>query len=147
MDEIEWESSASSAADASPGLDDVESKEAPAPESAGAQPSPENDQPTDDQPQPTYAWLITQGLSAEHSATEVGRLGPAGATRRFTIPKVLNVGEEFRLVDRDGTVRFSGKIAGEYEGVEPVVDFGIGHSCFVIEYLRGGQWVRVRVSS
>jgi hypothetical protein len=103
--------------------------------------------PTVRNPEPLYAWLITDGLAAGETATKLGRLGPIGASRRFSVSKVLTAGVEFRLMDRDGAVRFGGRIAGQYEGVEPVVDFGIDHDCFIIEYRRGEEWVRVRASA
>jgi hypothetical protein len=57
---------------------------------------------------------------------------------------VLKEGEHFRLLNREGQVRFLGMILGTYQGVEPLVDFGIARQCYVIQYRRDGKWVRVR---
>ena len=64
--------------------------------------------------------------------------------QREDCPPNLKGGARFRLTNRNGTARFSGMIAGSYQGVEPLVDFGMDHDCYVIEYLRDGKWVRVR---
>jgi len=139
--EIEWDSAEpwSAPAPPAPAKPDRPAKPTPAPESAAAAPAKAVAGTGIG-----YAWLVTQGISVESTATSLGRLGPPGAAKRFTIPRVLTTGEPFRLLDREGKVRFNGRIAGEYQGVEPVVDFGMDHGCFLIEYQRGGRWVRVR---
>jgi hypothetical protein len=93
---------------------------------------------------PNYAWLITEDARADDTSASVGRHGPNGAARAFTTLQVLNEGEEFRLMNREGEIRFNGRITGEYQGVEPLVDFGMDRDCYLIEYHRRGQWVRVR---
>jgi len=93
---------------------------------------------------PCYAWLVTADVKAADTSASVGRRGPPGADPALTTSRVLNEGQEFRLLSRDGEVRYLGKIAGKYQGVEPLVDFGIARECYVIQYRRGGEWVRVR---
>lgn len=93
---------------------------------------------------PPYAWLITSDVNAVDTAASVGRRGPRGADRALTTSRILKEGEQFRLLTREGDVRFRGAIAGKYQGVEPLVDFGIDRDCYLIQYLRDGKWVRVR---
>jgi hypothetical protein len=83
----------------------------------------------------------------ESTATSIGRLGPTGSSRGFSVSKVLHTGTEFRLLDRAGQVRYSGRISGDYQGMEPVVDFGMDHDCFMVEYNHDGQWIRARAAS
>ncbi len=92
---------------------------------------------------PAYAWLVTAG-GVEDTAANLGKLGPSGASRHFPIPRVLKEGREFRLRDRDGKIAFTGKIAGNFKGLEPIADFGLDHGCLRIEYLRGDRWTELR---
>lgn len=93
---------------------------------------------------PAYAWLITSDVTAADTSALVGRRGPPGADSALTTSRVLKEGEHFRLLNREGQVRFLGMILGTYQGVEPLVDFGIARQCYVIQYRRDGKWVRVR---
>jgi hypothetical protein len=54
----------------------------------------------------------------------------------------LDLGERFRMKDDDGQVYYHGRIAGDYDGFEPLDDFGAPNAgCTSIEY-RGtnGGW-------
>lgn len=93
---------------------------------------------------PAYAWLITSDVAAADTSASVGRRGPPGADSALTTARVVKEGEQFRLLNRKGQVRFLGMILGTYQGVEPLVDFGVARECFVIQYKRDGKWVRVR---
>ena len=93
---------------------------------------------------PTYGWLITKG-DVEDTAANLGKLGPPGAARQFPVARVLTQGQEFRLRDREGRVTYTGKIAGNFRGPEPVNDFGLDHGCMRIEYLRDGKWVELKL--
>ena len=81
----------------------------------------------------------------EDTAANLGKLGPPGASRQFPLRKVLTEGRQFRLRDREGKVAFSGNIAGRFKGPEPINDFGLDHGCFRIEYLRGEEWVELKL--
>jgi hypothetical protein len=93
---------------------------------------------------PAYAWLITSDVAAADTSASVGRRGPPGADPALTTTRVVKEGEQFRLLNREGQVRFLGMVLGTYQGVEPLVDFGIARECYVIQYKRDGKWVRVR---
>lgn len=93
---------------------------------------------------PRYAWMITKDRRCSDTSSTIAKRGPAGAQKLFPIPSILNKGESFRLKTRDGEVRYLGSVIGDYQGVEPLVDFGLRHGCYVIEYQRNGEWVRVR---
>lgn len=106
-------------------------------------------QPTDDSDgavtgsSPRYAWLITRDVRCADTAGTIAKRGPSGSQRAFPLPIIMNTGEPFRMKTREGEVRYLGSIAGEYQGLEPLKDFGHRHGCEIIEYQRGAEWVPV----
>lgn len=91
-----------------------------------------------------YGWMITGDSAAESKPGMVGNTGPVGAQPAFPVSRILAEGVRFRLRDAAGQVRFTGLVAGEYRGIEPLVDFGVFHGCLRIEYERAGRWTEVR---
>ena len=91
-----------------------------------------------------YAWLITAG-GVEDTAANLGKLGPPGTKRLFPLRKILSEGRQFRLRNQDGKIAFTGNIVGKFKGPEPINDFGLDHGCFRIEYLRGEEWMELRL--
>ena len=74
-----------------------------------------------------YNWVITKDYI--DNGNMVGMNGPnnnSGATE--------NEGE-FRMFDDDGEMYYGGKIWGDYDGFEPLDDFGMPFAgCTMIEY-------------
>lgn len=91
----------------------------------------------------SYTWVITKDAIVGEASEVVGRIGPSGATGRLPFSEVIQQGEQFRLLNPWGRVEFSGFILGEYQGLEPLKDFGEEQGCVDIQYLRDGDWVNV----
>ena len=90
-----------------------------------------------------YCWVIdvdyiaTPDHEAPSNLNAVGMMGPNKAN-----PELLKgVTEVFRMLDDDRNVYYQGRIAGEYDGFEPLDDFGTPNAGAVhIEYLTNGEW-------
>jgi hypothetical protein len=74
-----------------------------------------------------YNWIITDDYI--DNGIEVGVTGPRNKSRNTE-----NEGE-FRMLDDDGELYYRGKIWGDYDGFEPLDDFGMPNAgCTTIEY-------------
>lgn len=86
-----------------------------------------------------YCWVIDHDfLSDVQPSSDVGTMGPMKAR-----PELLDGEcETFRLLDDDGNIYYEGRIAGEYDGFEPLDDFGMPNAgCVTIQYLsKDGDW-------
>ena len=71
-----------------------------------------------------YRWEITTDLIDDNL---VGVKGPSGCDEKITENKA-----QFRLIDDDGGVYCKGFIYGDYEGFEPLDDFGGSLGCTMI---------------
>lgn len=81
-----------------------------------------------------YYWIIDKDVIGSDS---VGTEGPSSATPYGLIH---NVGE-FRMLDDDENIYYYGRIFGDYDGFEPLDDFGMPHSgCVDIQYKEDGKW-------
>ncbi|NIR88777.1 MAG: hypothetical protein GWN95_03500 [Gammaproteobacteria bacterium] len=90
-----------------------------------------------------YTWVVTRDVLLGDSSDAVGKLGPSGVAGRERFDIVILNGEHFRLLDDAGEVRYIGYILGDYDGPEPLEDYGRKHGCVVIEYERNGKWLPV----
>lgn len=63
-----------------------------------------------------YAWVIVD------PPEYVGLMGPRGAT--MTADQIKSQGEKFKMYDDDGEFMAAGYIAGDYDGFEPMDDWG-----------------------
>lgn len=73
----------------------------------------------------SYGWVITD----DHLEDEVvSILGPSDITPE--LQKRLSTSEaiSFKMYDDDNILYFSGKIVGDYDGYEPLIDFGVPDS-------------------
>ena len=83
-----------------------------------------------------YYWEITWAATDIGLGDEVGKEGPWNADTTLTAEP-----ERFRMKDDDGIVYYKGVIYGDYEGFEPLDDFGMPNAgCVVIEYMTDGEW-------
>lgn len=105
-----------------------------------------------------YGWIISEDLiPLEGKESERGIVGPANidpAIEKHLQDKLegkenrnANYGlkapiSKFRMSDADGEIYYVGYIAGEYEGNEPLDDFGLPNAgAIYIQYLdKNGQW-------
>jgi hypothetical protein len=88
-----------------------------------------------------HVWIITKDCLAEPGErNETGTSGPhdmgLDVESRFDV-------EPFRLYDDDGVLYYEGLIAGDYEGFEPLQDFGMpnaGATSIHYRNLATGEW-------
>lgn len=91
----------------------------------------------------SYAWTI-DWANPEFLDGEAGIAGPRNM--HPTLKKLLThagEGTEFRMYDDDGIHYYTGRIVGDYEGFEPLDDFGMGNAgCTDIRYrdAESGDW-------
>jgi len=67
-----------------------------------------------------YGWVITREFIDSPEA--VGKMGPRDV--EFSQEYIEKYGAEFQMYDDDGNLYFIGKILGDYQGFEPLDDFG-----------------------
>jgi len=109
-----------------------------------------------------YGWIISEDMiPLEGKKSEVGIAGPANidpALEECLKDKVVNRVDwtayhslgyfnqkpiaKFRMSDADGEIYYVGYIAGDYEGNEPLDDFGTPNAgAIYIQFLdKDGQW-------
>ena len=86
-----------------------------------------------------YAWVIVKDNIADVEITPpsnlnaVGMIGPHWA--KYDADYIKKHGARFRMSDDDGEIYYYGYIVGDYEGFEPLDDFGLPNAgCAHIEY-------------
>ena len=88
-----------------------------------------------------YTWIVTRDLVLGDSSDAIGCIGPPDETGHANFVQVINHGVQFRMMDAEGDVQFSGYIAGEYEGSEPLEEYGRQNGCQSIQYEWNGEWL------
>jgi hypothetical protein len=72
-----------------------------------------------------YAWIITKDCLCQPGDTdETGTIGPRGATDDQMAKLRNGEGKAFRMYDDDGEHYYNGRIIGQFDGLEPLEDFG-----------------------
>ena len=80
----------------------------------------------------TYAWIITKD---KINSDDVGTIGPASINTELEKSLKAGTGTEFKMFDDDGELYYEGKIVGDFDGFEPLDDFGEGYAgCTAIAY-------------
>ena len=98
------------------------------------EPEPEPEKETKDMSK--YYWKITGAKLALGLVSEIGTVGPYNADETITENK-----GRFRMKDGDHTIYYHGEIYGDYDGFEPLDDFGMPNAgCTSIEYNEKGEW-------
>ncbi len=96
-----------------------------------------------------YAWIIDIDHLPDLCSPEgtnynaVGVRGPHDAGDNALCTLADGFGEQFRIYDDDGELYYTGRIAGDYEGFEPLDDFGGPNAGATdIKYLnkKTGKW-------
>ena len=87
-----------------------------------------------------YTWIVTKDEVDGNISDAVGKIGPPGERHRYRFDRVITGGKEFRLLTATGQVKFSGFILGEYDGQEPLDEYGREQGCVSIQYRDGGRW-------
>jgi hypothetical protein len=88
-----------------------------------------------------YTWIVTRDTILGDSSEAVGKIGPSGSSNRAPFDSVIIHGEHFRMLNAAGEVQFSGYILGQYQGSEPLDDYGSENGCAFIEFEQEGTWV------
>ena len=88
-----------------------------------------------------YTWIVTRDAVLGDSSNAVGKIGPPGVKDRERFDKVILHGKHFRLLNNDNEAQFTGYILGDFQGFEPLTDYGHENGCTRIEYERDGEWV------
>ena len=84
-----------------------------------------------------YYWIIEKDFILANGYTSTGIEGPSNAP----VPTKFNNGAEFRMLDDDENIYYTGKIFGDYDGFEPLDDFGMPYAgCVDIQYKEDGKW-------
>ena len=72
-----------------------------------------------------YAWII----DVDHiEMNETPTMGPSNMTPELAARLIAlkkDEGQKFKMYDGDGELYYSGRIIGEYDGFEPLDDFGM----------------------
>ena len=86
-----------------------------------------------------YAWTITKDSDNDEA---VGTIGPNDATPEQVTSLNEGNGETFKMFDDDGELYYTGKIIGDYDGFEPLDDFGTPNAgATEIKYKnKEGKW-------
>jgi hypothetical protein len=92
-----------------------------------------------------YGWLITRdhlAESDEDTHTTAGISGPRGISDAMLSDLRNGKGTAFRMYDDDEELYVSGRIIGDFDGFEPLDDYGVGGlGCTDIKYRSGnGPW-------
>ena len=83
-----------------------------------------------------YAWMITRDHLDNSDATIIG---PWDASH--TPEDIAKNGTAFRMYDDDGELYYSGRIVGDFDGLEPLEDFGMpAAGCTEIRLFMDGKW-------
>jgi hypothetical protein len=90
-----------------------------------------------------YSWKITFDTFAE-PGSHVQIIGPRDASHDWKNDPKPDASEQFRMYDDDGELYYAGRIVGDYDGFEPLDDFGTPNAgCTRIDFKhpKTGEWV------
>lgn len=86
----------------------------------------------------SYGWIITKDCLGDDN-NEAGAMGPADC--HYGSTQIAKSPHRFRMSDGDDIIYYYGRIIGEFDGFEPLDDFGLPNSgCTTIEYFKNGDW-------
>jgi hypothetical protein len=72
----------------------------------------------------SYGWIIDKVNLEFLDEDEVGTKGPADISSTHSEALDNGEGKQFKMFDDDGEWYYTGRIVGEYDGYEPLDDFG-----------------------
>ena len=73
-----------------------------------------------------YGWIITRDLleTEDSRYNRVGTTGPHDLTNEQEPDLQDGAGDRFKMYDSDDELYYEGRIVGDYDGFEPLDDFG-----------------------
>jgi len=86
-----------------------------------------------------YAWVIDKNYVDDFENVS----GPSGAEKLLMDKLRAGDGQKFRMFDGDGELYYTGRVVGEFEGFEPLDDYGMPNAgCTEIHYkdFCGAGW-------
>ena len=76
-----------------------------------------------------YAWVVLSDTPVSDSSSSLGYRGPPGAMWKPRITEIVSNGRPFSLLNKKGVSVYEGYIMGEFDGEEPLRDFGAKYGC------------------
>ncbi len=95
-----------------------------------------------------YGWIITKDYleGDDFEETSFGVAGPRDIPDKMLDDLIDGNGEKFRLYDDDNELYYQGRIIGDFDGFEPLDDYGEGNAgCTMIAYYDDvtKEWVKI----
>ena len=83
-------------------------------------------------------WIVVRD-HLENQDVEV--MGPSDISEENKKELKSGKGKKFQMFDDDGELYYSGRIVGDYDGFEPLDDYGTPNAgCTDIKYFENGKW-------
>lgn len=83
-----------------------------------------------------YSWVISG--AAPWARDDVGTIGPRGS--ELDAGEIQESGEAFKMYDDDGEFHYGGFITGDFDGFEPLDDFGRANTGATEIRYKSGTW-------
>lgn len=82
----------------------------------------------------TYGWVITEDhIPVDGLPTAVGKVGPRDLGEELEEQLQTDESHPFELFDDDRILYFRGFLVGDFDGFEPLDDYGAGSGCTLIK--------------
>lgn len=89
-----------------------------------------------------YGWIITRDYICNGDDNDV--MGPHDIPEAIAAALFNGDGDKFRMYDDDGEHYYDGRIIGNYNGLEPLEDFGMPNAgCTEVKLWKDGKWMIV----
>lgn len=92
-----------------------------------------------------YGWMIIWGNPDIGLESDVSTMGPTDIDQAKQDFLIAGQGTVFQMFDDDGEHYYLGRIIGDYDGFEPLDDFGMPNAgCTIIKYKNDtGNWIQL----
>ena len=89
-----------------------------------------------------YGWYIYESFIEDysHEAQAVEVFGPRGISEENEQKLKAGAGHEFELYDDDYNLYYKGRLIGDFEGLEPMEDYGMPNAG-AVHTKMDGEWV------
>lgn len=93
----------------------------------------------------SYGWIVDRDYTDQEFTGEVHKVSVFGHSRiseKLKQKLLAGEGEEFKMYDADDNLYYSGRIVGDYDGFEPLDDYGTPNAGAIdIHYKdKTGNW-------
>lgn len=90
-----------------------------------------------------YQWILVSDQLNGNTGERAVKICERGFAQQVRVETVVSRGRQFRLRNPRGEVCYTGYIVGEFQGPEPLEDYGRDVGCVGIDYERDGLWFAV----